>query len=61
MMNIEHPDITEMRKTGYPRGYVEPEPVRCPVCGREVEQYIFQDRDGEVFGCDQCVESVDVY
>ena len=31
---------------------------RCPVCGAECET-IYQDVDGDIFGCDECVATKD--
>ena len=50
------PYIQEAERYGIP----SPDPVCCPVCGKECER-IFQDKDGDVFGCDMCVKSIDAY
>jgi len=50
------PDIRNTERTGYPWG--EPRVPRCPVCGEECET-IYYDKDGEYFGCDQCVKTKD--
>lgn len=60
-MNIEHPDITRLRNSGYPLDYSEPEPYRCPVCNAIVEEYVYLDRDQEIFGCDRCVTTKEYY
>lgn len=38
----------------------EPNPVFCPICGAECEK-IFKDKDGEIFGCEECVEECDAW
>jgi hypothetical protein len=35
-------------------GYPEPDAVKCPVCGEECDD-IYEDRNGDVCGCDQCM------
>ena len=32
----------------------------CPVCGEECET-IYQDANGEILGCDQCIHEVDAW
>jgi len=32
----------------------------CPICGEECDT-LFRDKDGEVFGCDNCVEQLDAW
>lgn len=51
------PDIRRTEATGYPRRASWP---RCPVCGEECEK-IYKDAYGAVFGCDNCVETVDAW
>ena len=55
--NIQHPDITKMEIWGT----LNPteEYVRCPICGYECET--FYKQDGEILGCDICVDKVDAY
>lgn len=50
---MEHPDITNANRTGYPHG--EPKYPHCPVCGAECEE-IYMDEDGDIFACDECVK-----
>ena len=39
----------------------EPEPQPCyPWCGEECET-LYRDRMGTVFGCEKCVETLDVW
>ena len=33
---------------------------RCPYCGEECET-LYRDRFGVVFGCENCVETLDAY
>ena len=28
----------------------------CPICGEEVYEAVFVDKDGDAIGCDRCVE-----
>ena len=49
---MDHPDIANALRTGYPNG--EPEYPKCPVCGEECED-VFLDENDVVFGCDRCV------
>ena len=51
---LEHPEITKALRTGYPHG--EPKWPICPVCGKECET-IYMDRDGEIFACDECLQT----
>lgn len=53
---IEHPEITNAQRTGYPHG--EPAYPHCPVCGKECET-IYRDKYGEIFACDECVKKQD--
>ena len=41
-------------------GYPSDDPVKCPICGEETDT-IFEDRNGEVFGCDRCVRQRDAW
>ena len=52
---IQHPDITYMERTGGG----ETEEIQCPVCGYACET--FYKHDGEIIGCDICVDTVDAY
>lgn len=29
----------------------------CPVCGEEVYEIVYADKNGEVIGCEHCVET----
>ena len=48
------PYIREAEMFGMP----SPDPVICPVCGRECEE-IYEDKDGDAFGCEHCVKCLD--
>ena len=50
------PYIREAEMYGMP----SPDPVHCPVCGKECEE-IYKDKDGDVVGCEHCVQSEDAY
>ena len=51
-------DAPDIRTTeGYPTQVRFP---RCPVCGDECET-LYKDQYGEVFGCNNCVETVDAW
>ena len=41
-------------------GYEPDDPVElvCPVCGADCRQY-YRNLDGEILGCEECVETVD--
>lgn len=52
--NLEHPDITAALRTGYPRGYVEPDVPRCPECGKECER-LYLNNQQDIVGCDNCI------
>jgi len=32
----------------------------CPVCGAETDT-LYMDRHGDIFGCDECVKTVDAW
>lgn len=53
--NIQHPDITRAEKYGMP----EEPTVCCPICGEECDT--FYKSDGEIIGCNMCVDVVDAY
>ena len=55
----DHPVIRNLERTGYPDGK-EPEYPRCPICGAECET-IYRDKDGDIFGCDECVDTKDAW
>ena len=57
--SLEHPVITNMERTGYPDGK-EPEWPKCPICGSLCDTF-FKDRDGDIFGCDECTTTCDAW
>lgn len=58
-MDIEDPIITNMERTGYPDGLGRRLPV-CPVCGEEAGEF-YKNHDGQIVGCDECVDIVPYY
>lgn len=50
------PDIRMTEETGYPTDVRWPV---CPVCGENC-RWIYK-KDGEVIGCDECVEECDAW
>lgn len=54
MDRLEHPEITRAERTGYPDNRTDEEPT-CPICGAVCED-IYKDREGEIFGCECCIE-----
>ena len=55
-VDIQHPDITRMERDGVLENTPE---IRCPCCGAECDT--FYQCDGNIVGCDQCVEAVEAY
>jgi hypothetical protein len=55
---MEHPEITNARRTGYP--HREPKYPHCPICCKECET-IYWSKFGEVVGCDECLEKQDAW
>lgn len=55
--SLQHPDITKMERYGT----LDPtaDEIICPVCGYACET--FYKHDGEIIGCDICVDKVDAY
>ena len=58
MMN-QLPDAPWIRDAEI-NGFGEPDPVECPVCGSECDT-IYMDRDGDVFGCENCIIKTDAW
>ncbi len=58
MLNLDHPVIENMERTGYPDGE-EPVTYRCPVCRDCIYHgnYLYTI-EGEVLGCEFCVSSI---
>lgn len=42
--DLEHPDITAIRKTGYPLRY-QPVEYYCDECGTVIDDEIYEDED----------------
>lgn len=41
--------------------FPEPEPLpTCPACGEEAET-LYENYDGEIIGCDNCIATVNAY
>lgn len=53
---MEHPEISNAIRTGYPNG--TPNGPKCPVCGKECET-IYREEYGEIFACNECVKKQD--
>ena len=54
MFDIEHPDITAIRATGYPLNY-QPEEHWCEECGKNItDETIYEDGSHE-FLCADCL------
>lgn len=54
-MDIEHPDITTARRTGYPHRYAEDEEVFvCEVCENEIDYDDVYEDGGEIL-CRHCL------
>lgn len=51
---MEHPEIENTMRTGYPHG--DPTYPHCPICGSECEEIYF-DIDREIAGCDECMRT----
>lgn len=59
-MNIvpDHPMIRNLERTGWPDGD-EPVYPSCPVCGEPEADYFYQDEDGAILGCSECLHRVE--
>jgi predicted RNA-binding Zn-ribbon protein involved in translation (DUF1610 family) len=33
----------------------------CPICGEEIYETVFVNNDGEIIGCENCVETKEPY
>lgn len=61
MSNIpDHPVIRNMEQTGYPDGK-EPEIPICPMCGQEADDIYRNTDNGEIVGCDNCIERLSAW
>ena len=54
----DHPAVANALATGYPDGR-EPDPEYCPLCGGECEKIYKRREDGEIVGCDLCLEETE--
>lgn len=54
----DHPIIIEIETTGYLAGR-EKAALRCPCCGEElsVDDFVYTGYNGEIVGCEHCLES----
>lgn len=54
----DHPIVHEIETTGYPAGR-EKAALRCPCCGEElsVDDFVYTGYNGEIVGCERCLES----
>lgn len=50
------PWIREAELNGIPE---PPPPPHCPICGQDTELFYLQN--GEIIGCENCIESADAY
>ena len=55
----DHPVIQNCERTGYPDGKDPVYPI-CPVCGCASDTF-YKDKYGDLFGCDECVTTVDAW
>ena len=55
---MEHPEITNALRTGYPHG--EPNYPHCPVCGCECDE-IYMNEDHEIFACNECLHTASAW
>lgn len=54
MYALEHPDITNAIRTGYPCGH-EPQPIYCERCGNDIsDEEVFEDDEYEYL-CVNCL------
>lgn len=56
----DHPDIRMMERYGTLHPEEEEFVPYCPVCGKECET-VYTDNDGDVIGCDCCVNGHDAF
>lgn len=54
----DHPVIAAMERTGHPDGREPDEPI-CLLCGGVCETIYRRKADGEILGCDLCIEDVE--
>lgn len=34
---------------------------RCPCCGAKSPDYVYEDKDGDIIGCTECLTRKDIY
>lgn len=56
----DHPLIAHMEQSGTPDGKSEIVPV-CPVCGQEADDICRNTDNGEIVGCDNCIERLSAW
>lgn len=56
----DHPDIRMMEQYGTLHPEEDDYVPYCPICGKECDT-VYTDKDGEVFGCDNCVSHHDAF
>ena len=54
MQHIEHPEISWIRKTGYP-SYDQPKEVYCQECGKDITDEVWYEDETHEFLCDNCL------
>ena len=60
MEQIEHPQISNALRTGWPDGKAPVDP-KCPVCGSECSFIFRRCREGDVLGCEDCTQTEDAW
>lgn len=33
----------------------------CPICGQASPDYVYEDKDGDIIGCTECLTKKDIY
>lgn len=56
----DNPIIRNCELTGYPDGK-EPELPRCPICGKNCNDFYKSSREKEIVGCENCIRIIDSY
>jgi len=54
-MNIEHPIISNMERTGNPEGRTYDPHNICPICGKWCDTLYLYPLINEIIGCENCV------
>lgn len=58
MRDLEHPNITNALRSGYPSGR-EPDPPLCLICGEPCEKMYRDGTTHAILGCNLCIEEID--